>query len=747
MPPRAIASPKKKRSGKRKGSDASKASLPKKSRAADIAEVPSTVPLVSLSLTGAEAEQNAPRHSGRPNAGTGGRNAQLEKIGSVLQSKPRTQERKGTTSLGLNVPVNPQAPEPHRRGRKNHSKAVPPPYSSLVRDAPDAPAKDIIATGPSFTSQQPGGRFGFVAPTEIAHSGTAQPNIQALHNPHVTIGAKDAEQRARDAIAEQRARDAIAEQRARDAIAKQQARDTIAEQRARDAIAEKRTRDAIAEQHTQNAVSEYPVVLPRSIFQEENLDPALRQHDDTVRAQRHLTSFESDDSDSKDCSSDDSNDSNDKDADEEDSGEDDEEEGGNDDTVKSSQQFGWGEAGRRQKEHPGFVEDVPPSQSPVARPLTPEIQFQYSHDEDDVVAQTSLDKTSRNESFQDPLDISPGPRRQASQHIETITSKPDDVLQCHHKKNGKPHLPDPESLELLNQVSECDVQPLKNKKSRSSRGGPTPDQLSWYRPRWKFFLEDAKVECRAQHALENPFPTLVKNLPGTITEVLIAVLVVWDTNGKQFEAGVWPEQKFNMTRLSVLKLYDDLSTWRSDLKKTAISIAPVSYSLIPPLSVPIQERAAWVEHTAAELIKEAFFLRFGVDDQGRTRNFAHPALREAVITFFYTGPYRIARRMPETFSTELPLSCLALVAAAFNCVFDGLVKNGHGKSYPNFSTKDYGPVYCRMLKLLKHILEDAYHGPRLSAQLREWAAAGWAAAMNLEGVVDARHDHLQILLD
>jgi hypothetical protein len=51
------------------------------------------------------------------------------------------------------------------------------------------------------------------------------------------------------------------------------------------------------------------------------------------------------------------------------------------------------------------------------------------------------------------------------------------------------------------------------------------------------------------------------------------------------------------------------------LKKTAISIAPVSYSLIPPLSVPVQERAAWVEHTAAELIKEAFFLRFGVDDQ------------------------------------------------------------------------------------------------------------------------------------
>lgn len=51
------------------------------------------------------------------------------------------------------------------------------------------------------------------------------------------------------------------------------------------------------------------------------------------------------------------------------------------------------------------------------------------------------------------------------------------------------------------------------------------------------------------------------------------------------------------------------------------------------------------------------------DCQGKTRNFAHPALREVAIAFFYTGPYQIAQRMPEIFRTELPLSCLALVAA------------------------------------------------------------------------------------
>ncbi|KAG1734363.1 hypothetical protein EDD22DRAFT_852522 [Suillus occidentalis] len=634
MPPRAIASPKRKRS-KRKGSDALKTGLPKKSRAADIAEVPSMVPLVSLGLAGAEAANDAPRRSGCPNAGTGGC-----PLVPMFQSIPKPQSHS-------------------RKGRKKDSKAVPPPYSSLVSDAPDASAMDIAE--PSLTLLQPGRR--------------------CQENPYVAVGMKVAEQRARDAIAEQRARDAIAEQRARDAINEQRARDAIDEKRVRDAIAEKQARDAITEQRAQHT--------QRSVFLEHNLDPALRQEDDTdprrtatPKAAAATTAMTVTTATTKIPT--------------ERLMERMMKRGRTDDTVKSSQEFGWGEAGRRQKEHPGFSKDALPSQPPVARPLTPEFEFQYSCDEDDSSRRPThfILFVQWNESSQGPQDISPGLQRQQSQHIETITSKPEDVLQRHHEKNRKPRLPDPDSLKLLNQETESSVQPSRAKRSKASGSGPTPDQLSWYGPRWKRFLEDAKAECRLQHALENPFPALVKNLPGSITEVLIATLVMWDRNGEQFEAGVWPEQKINMSRLSVLKLYDDLSTWRSDLKKTAISIAPLSYSLIPPLSVPTQERAAWIEHAAAGLIKESLFLRFGVDEM-----------------------------------------CLALVAAVFNCVLDGLAKNGHGKSYPNFSSKDYSPIYNRMLVFLKDILGDAYHGPRL------------AAALNLEGVVEAKHDHLQILLD
>lgn len=64
----------------------------------------------------------------------------------------------------------------------------------------------------------------------------------------------------------------------------------------------------------------------------------------------------------------------------------------------------------------------------------------------------------------------------------------------------------------------------------------------------------------------------------------------------------------------VLQLYDDLSTWRSDLKKTAISIAPLSYPLLPPPSVPPQQRATWVESAAKDLLQGGLYLWFGIDE-------------------------------------------------------------------------------------------------------------------------------------
>jgi hypothetical protein len=85
------------------------------------------------------------------------------------------------------------------------------------------------------------------------------------------------------------------------------------------------------------------------------------------------------------------------------------------------------------------------------------------------------------------------------------------------------------------------------------------------------------------------------------------------------------------------------------------------YNLIPPSHIPPQQRAAWVEEAAMKLLKDGIFLCNGVDNQGKTENASHPVLREAAISFFYTGSYCVTCRRPEVFQKSLLLESLALV--------------------------------------------------------------------------------------
>ncbi|KAG1730301.1 hypothetical protein EDB19DRAFT_1832049 [Suillus lakei] len=331
---------------------------------------------------------------------------------------------------------------------------------------------------------------------------------------------------------------------------------------------------------------------------------------------------------------------------------------------------------------------------------------------------------------------------------QEIASQPNDVLKLHHERNGHPQLPDPALLELLcaaeidtsnSKVKQKQKQKSKQKwkvviGSESDDEGPKATQLGWYSPRWKSFLEDAKVECRAQQALENPFLSLVDDLPVAITESLSASLVQWLKNGQQVDAGVY-------------QLYDDLATWRSNLKKIAISITTSAYGLSPPDDIPVQEHAAWVQAAAVELLDDGRFLRHGLDKFRKTKNFVHPALLEAIILFFYTGSYHIAHRQPAIFRKEVPLKCLALVCTVFNCVFQGLDKNSNSKFYSKFTAKEYKSVYLWLLGLLGDVMSDPYHGPKLVQQLCEWAKIGWAEASKLDGVDTSKHHHLHVQLD
>ncbi|KAG1848103.1 hypothetical protein F4604DRAFT_1687831 [Suillus subluteus] len=345
-----------------------------------------------------------------------------------------------------------------------------------------------------------------------------------------------------------------------------------------------------------------------------NLDPALWSTAD-VCLESQDTASESSDSettDNGDESDDDDNDGQD---------------------AHGDQEVGWGAAYGHHSAHPGFSKEAQPSQPLVTTALPTDFEFQHSHDEDDNAAMKSLvdDVTSSTDNASTPV-------------------VPADVLHLHHKRNGRPHPPNPVILDLLRQAETKDLK----SKSKASCEGPKAMQLQWYGPCWKSFLEYVKGECCVQHAIENPFPKFVDNLPGSVNEALMSSLVEW------LEGGVWPDQKHDMAKL----LYEDLSTWRSDLKKIVTSIMPSLYDLILPSDIPPQECAAWVEEAVTTLLEDSTFLCYGVDELSKTQNAAHPVLREGVIAFFYTGSYHVTHRRPDIFQKQLPLECLALVCTA-----------------------------------------------------------------------------------
>ncbi|KAG2104743.1 uncharacterized protein F5147DRAFT_654393 [Suillus discolor] len=618
----------------------------------------------------------------RPGAGTGGRGAQLEKLGDILHAPVRISQSKGATSLDMNAPANPLAPEPTHKGRGSHfkKKQPPPPYSPSVEldtttlKSRSKKNKDTIVSAlsfelnhqPTFFQQEAGGRYRFSPP--IVPAGT-EPDLQALNNSFVAAAKK--------AHALPDSHSSLSQTHVT----------TLNISQLQVPVTTHSVQDPILSGTNSSAV------LPDVNFYQ-NLDPALR-----------LPVPQSIESEQFDTSKDDSSGL---------------------DKSSRDEQIGWGEVHRCHSTHPGFPREGSPPQPRMVTTLPTDFKFQHSRDEGDEAAENILGVGD---------DLSEDSSDDGMAMNQKSAPQPNNILKLHHKRNGHPRLPDPTLLELLH-VAEIDTSNSKAKHKLkvvdgSDDEGPKATQLGWYGPRWKSFLEDTKVECRTQQALENPFPSLVHDLPVSITESLSASLVQWLKNGQQVDTGVWPAHKLDMARLVHISILCCMMTWQpgcSDLKKIVISITPSAYSLSPPADIPTQERAAWVEVATAELLDDGRFLRHGVNELGKTKNFAHPVLLQAI------------------FQKEVSLKCLALVCTVFHCIFQGLKKNGNGKSYSKFTSKEYESIYHSMLELLDAVMKDPYHGPKLVQQLHEWAKIGCRVSFQVKSVqTDRKNDDIQDL--
>ncbi|KAG0695456.1 hypothetical protein DFH29DRAFT_880027 [Suillus ampliporus] len=572
-----------------------------------------------------------------------------------------TSQSKGATSLDPDTPANPLAPELSHKGRRSRSKT---PVIS-------APTFKLSNLQPTFAQWEAGGRYRFSPP--IIPPGT-EPDLQALNNSFVAA-AKGAHalpdpnySRSQTHVTtfsmSQHCVPVIGPNAS-------QGHHTATTPSIKDPVLSSTTSTTMA--------------LPDANFYR-NLDPGLQPTEPLGTESEQSDTFK-DDSSGLDKNS-------------------------------GDEQMGWGEVHGHHSAHPGFLREELLPQPRVVTALPTDFEFQYSRNEGDQVAGSTLAVGG---------DLCEDSSDDGMTMDQESASQPNVVLKVKQKQKQKQKSKSKQKLKVVDG-------------SKSDDEGPKATQLGWYSPHWKSFLKDVKVECCTQQALENPFPSLVHDLLVSITESLSASLVQWLKNGQQVDAGVWPTYKPDM-------LYDDLATWHSNLKKTAISIIPSTYGLFPPADIPIQECTAWVEAAAVELLDDGRFLCYGLDELGKTRNFAHPALLEGTILFFYTGSYHIAHRRPAIFRKEVPLKCLALVCTVFHCVFQGLKKNSSGKCYSKFTSKEYESIYHSMLGLLDDVMKDPYHGPKLVQQLREWARIGWAEASKLNGINTSKHCHLHVQLD
>ncbi|KAF8425725.1 hypothetical protein L210DRAFT_3653115 [Boletus edulis BED1] len=735
------------------------------------------------SQTASAIATQEPRRSGRAGAGSGGRTQQLEKVAAILEDRPVRSRQ--STDLPEDTAANPLAPPAKsvKSGRRGVGKKAgleslpPPPY------APAAPCQ--VQTGPALMTPVPvfherssgSDRFGFSAPAPALQPvgiPRTEPNLQIPY-----VAAQEQQKRflsppPPELLQQPRSGSLVgpprlASSRSLESQSLPSHKASVSSRTLGSQLLDPTPFSNSPPSHKTPAPSRAlesrsinPTLLGSSLpswkasvssraLKSQSIDPSLLDNSlpsrktfqslpDHRRVVEHTEPSEGDSSSQNDKST---------------------SESGAPDETETEHDEAWGATNSRQVAHPGFSKEVQPNLPIRHASLPPDHEFQFSRDEDDESAWRNLDNAEpQHGGTSHPsnclqIDDSRSPdnaeyqeRGDTANNTESQPGNAVDVLDRHHQVNGHPSAPDPQALTSVPPQPDGMQESARTRAPRNSKkakeAGPLPKNLGFYPSGWQDCLEDAKRECRVSHLLSNnPFPSKSRDLKTSITEALTTTISEWNESAV-FEPGYWPDHKTGMACV----LLGDMSTWRSELKTVAFAVCPVAYNLIPPQEIPPREKVQWVQNSAAQLLADSFFLRGGFNQQGKTNNFAHPALMEVAIRFFYTGSYRIADKRPDQFRKAIPLACIALAGAAINCVLDGFAKNGAVtlKTIPQFSGKEYRSTFLTMSKMLNEILRHPYHGRKLHKQVGKWGEEGWAVLYQVDTDVE-RDNHLHLILN
>ncbi|KAJ3833230.1 hypothetical protein F5878DRAFT_646119 [Lentinula raphanica] len=266
------------------------------------------------------------------------------------------------------------------------------------------------------------------------------------------------------------------------------------------------------------------------------------------------------------------------------------------------------------------------------------------------------------------------------------------------------------------------------KVSRSSQGTSDPTTARFYPPAMRRLIRYAKDRVHLYLVTQEPFPPARNPCFANALDHAIARCV---DEQIQVEEGY-----LNGHREDILKLlYKDTSFYRSAIKRKIRPIVVAAYKLpLVEADLPRSgncnsaDEVRIVQEKVAGLLLNHDFLKYGVDEQGKTNNVAHPCLRDSCVQAYYNESTAIAQKFPDQFSTSVPIIALAFVMTVVrNCIEE--YEDG-----PKLVKKELSSVkYCRAFKCMVGILngikaKNALHWNKVQRNLDSWAQAGCKAA-------------------
>ncbi|KAG6369263.1 hypothetical protein JVT61DRAFT_15536 [Boletus reticuloceps] len=355
-----------------------------------------------------------------------------------------------------------------------------------------------------------------------------------------------------------------------------------------------------------------------------------------------------------------------------------------------------------------------------------------------------------------------------------------DVLQRHHSRNRRPRSPSPTYLASVSNGEACPPRkkqrsdPTSHKEAKATlpaedndpvpgdkelipadkprRGAKysktakadvsaRPTTLSFFKhaPLWGKLLDAAKGRMRLYLLTENPFPEREISIDGICTEILEEMIREYEDNGLELESGFYNEYRRSMAML----LFNDIHTFRSEIKKAVVRFVPSEYGLYPPERIDgTVEGNQWVKDKAMQLLDHAQFLRGAPDarvrylflwsvtdvndtrGQGKASNFAHPALKKSCLAVCYGNGSKSLYRFPE-FQSSMPTEALLVVSTIVRSVLTTYQLHGENKPVP-LQVDEVKAAYHQLDKLMDQLMQNKYHSKKLRKMLANWAKMGMA---------------------